>query len=402
MEHHTFNSRLRVLNERSAEFYQHIEKLENNDKKRLISGVHLKLAPGNEIYADFCQGSENAAYPYTDVIFVFDSLVVAAHCRLPSCNVTIYARRLEFVDQGCIDSSGLSFKGLGPGTAGETKRDGKDGEDAGHIDIACHTLIKSPDHRAEQAFLAIGGDGQDATEGRKGEDGAVNVWQSGSKEAIARYQSFDDILKDWVQATSGKNEGFDEGDRADYLRFCRNADFDPTKPVKEGFYIRSAQMNVYGMGWKDRSFNPDDTVVPSNGGDAVEPGKPGNGGRGGDVALAVALKPEDLSGFNADGSGGQPGAATQDVAGGQPGQPVKTILAHFLLQTVKRSTMGISMPPGYKAEQSAHEQKTAVAGKGFKGKAGVPGNGGQYFYTDGAVVEAGRWLHPALAQTLLR
>jgi hypothetical protein len=260
-------------------------------KQVFVSGVRVILE------------SDNAAYPLFErlhqredlksVTICADEVVVRSPLELPGTEVNIYAHRLVFEDsggeKGSINTTPRSYpEDLRPKDRGE----GLKGQNAGDVNLYAREIVApGPAIRV----IANGGRGQAARAGLPGADGdSYGVWDG--KCLTTTFYAGDETL-DWSNDFH-KLGGY--------------------KPVYAQIW------EYYGPGWKGPWYYrtergtqkwPTDGKPPK-----VYPGRPGQGGNGGDIRVADLDEIRNRVQMDA----GTHGKVAAKVDGGHAGQPSKS------------------------------------------------------------------------------
>jgi len=180
-------------------------------------------------------------------LIVCDTLEISGELSLPEYEVAIYARRLIFKDQGCINTSPLNWtmdKAADYNPSAKTGgANGAEGRHAGKQSIFINELQET-DHASIKRFICRGGRGQHAGLGKDGADG-TSYYTVGTK---------------WELTDSGHYNSY----TASYVSPC---------------------VYAHAKWWWGFFPLPEDKrgteKWPTNGEDALEPGRPGSGGNGG-------------------------------------------------------------------------------------------------------------------------
>ncbi len=263
-----------------------------------ILGVTVTLQSGERLHkalhADRASQKIERSSPAPDVrslTILCDTLYINSPLCVPQAEVKIFAREIVFGPGAFIDTSPLDWRTPRARDASETGSDGESGahgRPAGAVTVMCKRvwqgrpgaltrLANSPDR-----LIANGGRGQDAGQGKNGEDGVSRrVYSS------AHYSH----RETWISTTVFKPT------------------FDPPA------YHYKADIRVLSKitaGHEETG----QTSPPTSGTDAVAPGIPGDPG---DAGLLTTNQADILNCFSGD-----PGAAGQkarNVFGGRAGSP---------------------------------------------------------------------------------
>jgi pimeloyl-ACP methyl ester carboxylesterase len=306
------------------------------------------------------QGNPNYLYQYHDnddikVMTIYaESLIIRDPFRLPQTNVNIYAKELRFEDKSsnnraCIITTPRSIEQepepqiipaythiSNPSKTFYSPGIAEDGLKAGNVNVYCDSFHS--DSNYSQRFVLEGGKGQQAGKGRDGED-----------EIPMPYQKFDNY--DFVVYREFKKEK------------------------------KCCGIGCWPCGWKDTEYYGTKSW-PKSGTDAVQAGKPGEGGTGGSFTSN-----KDLSKY-INISGGKAGKKAPDNKGGRPGAPSKAI---WLFQ--KKYWDGDQKHDVTQNPNQVTNGKDALAPEAKK-PIGDPGSFDQ-------VDESYKWLTTYLLQTIL-
>lgn len=218
-----------------------------------------------------------------------DVVIIRQRMHVPGTNVTIKARELRFEGSGQINTTPTS-KAV-PAPSGNRNNpnnpvpgsDGAHGNHAGNITLSIDVFHVPPGNM--KRFILDGAKGQDAGQGMDGEDHGNEVMESWSSYSV----TIDDT-RIYYSGTGA--------------------------PI----VFRKTH---WDYSWSDDRTDRTDTKGedrwPANGGNAVPPGRPGNGGNGGVLLCNLDEKklPDSLISIEP----GQAGRKARDAYGGRHGQP---------------------------------------------------------------------------------
>jgi hypothetical protein len=263
-------------------------------KHAFVSGVRVVLESNNATYPLFQRLHQRE--DLRSVTVCADEVVVRSPLEVPGAEVNIYAHRLVFEDgggeRGSINTTPRSYpQDLRP----QRRDEGLKGQKAGDVNLYVNS-VHAPGTPAR--VFANGGQGQPARAGVPGENGdSVEKWDG--KCLTTTWYAGDETL-DWSH--DFKNlEGY--------------------TPVYAHIW------EYYGPGWKGPWYYitergkkqwPTDGKPPK-----VYPGRPGQGGDGGDVRVP---DPDDLKGRVRQEPGAH-GKVADRVEPSKAGQPVKSCRA---------------------------------------------------------------------------
>ena len=254
----------------------------NRETRRVeISGKHVDLIPGDEnnLFADYTYVEGGVANADIQELFIYaETVVIGGELRLPGTDVTIYAKELIFQDSdehiAKINTTPLAY-----GKAAAQFQNGQRGEDAGNVTLHVHS-VQLPDDGVEnpvKRFVLRGGDGQAAGEGRRG--------ANGQSRTIPQPQDVPNPIN-----AVGILKVLGEYPTATYIQ------------LDNAFRVPVEQVG-------SRSF-------PTDGGNAVPGGRPGDGGTGGRLKSSLLQV-----GMLTDVSGGAAGSPATSLKGGRAGTP---------------------------------------------------------------------------------
>ncbi|HBF21238.1 MAG TPA: hypothetical protein DDW81_14145, partial [Cryomorphaceae bacterium] len=283
-----------------------------------------------------------------------DTLEVHGQLKIPETNLTVYARKLVWgTAKASINSSPLPWAvKKAQNAAGQQKgENGAHGRHAGNI----HLFIgkSEPADDQEQRLLACGGNGQDPGAGADGKDGESRQSRDGFEAAVK------------TPAISKAQVSFDT----------------PAIYYTYGWYWSFIKGTSGTHTWGTDSF-------PTDGTDAVAPGKPGNAGNGGEI-ITTDKKLMDHS----DNSPGKAGQKERDYRGGTAGRPLKS--AKYAVKLYMDAFGTDNAGKDVAKLEGNHTTKSGTGAKALpadiiKGKS-------QSKHLD----QAGLWIHPLQLQKVL-
>ena len=349
-----------------------------NERDRTATGLHVIVDDKDDqqilygvtaLPADTKRSSATGPLPVqkvTRLTIICDTLTVRCRWWMPECEVIIYARRIEFVGEGCIDTSPAPWELKRARDAYDKTpgANGADGRPGGKVTIYTRDVDTTAGSRAKR-IITDGGNGQDAGKGIDGINGG----------------SASNTLS-WL------------GD--DYVDTKRWTDSFMTTVVKVKLEHHRGK-TVLGIRriWKVAGFERHNKVEgttepPSNGTDAVRPGDAGSGGAPGVLATndagLIALwqaKP------------GKAGQEAPRAKGGEAGWPRQSVFYeckyywHFYLGSGEYDNTSES--------EVQHTDHYSYPGASFSGRAG---NDADLVSIDLSETEANIWLHASLVPLL--
>ena len=326
----------------------------------MIAGVHLvfQAKHENKLYDAFnvprTQKLDPTKLPTKRALLIAcDTLEIYGELSLPEIDVAIYARRLIFKEQGSINTSPLNWTMDHAANFDPEKQkggdDGAEGRHAGNLAVFVKEI--EPSHDSTKRFICRGGRGQHAGLGRKGDNGR-------SLEAVS----------DFFHYKQGSHDNYYT---ASYAHPCVFATY-----TWKWTFIEINSGQVGENGW------------PTDGQNALKPGRPGSGGNGGSWVSNV----RDLIAL-LDNTAAGPGDTAQDCSGGTAGTP--TTSTHY---RVTIHFDGISEHPN--GENDLVETKSTKDGKGYKAEASTGGSGKSV--APKTIDIANAWIHPLQLDAVLR
>src|SRR5215510_14271278 len=154
----------------------YIQRYSTRDAKgqdhHVVAGVHLIFKQGHEnnlFDAFHVDRSRQKMDPSSQKVatkslrIACDTLTIYGELSLPECDIEIYARKLEFLANGAVNTSPLSWTldraaDANP-QARAAGRDGADGRHAGMISVFVDEAAV-PQGESRKRFIALGGNGQ--------------------------------------------------------------------------------------------------------------------------------------------------------------------------------------------------------------------------------------------------
>jgi hypothetical protein len=285
----------------TSSLYLHRSKHTREDgvEQNVIAGVHLVFKAGhkNNLYDAFniprTQKLDPTKLPAKRAILIAcDTLEIYGELSLPEIEVAIYARRLVFKEQGNINTTPLNWTmdkaadyDLGQLKGGAN---GAEGRNAGNFAVFIKEM-EEPSHESTKRFICRGGRGQHAGHGRPGDNGhsldTINsIFEHMEGHHLNRYS-------------------------ASFANPCVFA----TYKWWWGFVLDSGQRGEDG--W------------PTDGQNALEPGRPGSGGNGG----SWVSNGRDLI-ARVDNTAAGPGDTAPDCPGGTAGTPTTSTHYHVTIR----------------------------------------------------------------------
>ncbi len=347
-----------------------------NERERIATGLHVivddhdsehRLYGVTALPADTKRSSATGALPaqkVTKLTVICDTLTVKCRWWMPECEVTVFARQIEFEGDGCIDTSPAPWElahakdayGKTPGA------NGADGRAGGKVTIYARDVYAPA---GSKRVITDGGNGQGAGKGLDGQDG---------KSASAALSWIGD---DYTDQSSWNDSGIKT-----------------TVAVKLTNHKGKTVLGIRRI-WRVlevlvRHDTIDGTnVPPTDGTDAVKPGDAGNGGKPG--LLATNLPAFGALWSARPGKAGQEAPRANGGAGGWPQQSV-----YYECEYRHKIHIGGSDDNSENAKVK-HTDYSTRNGASYSGKAG---NDADPVALDLSETEANIWLHTALVSLL--
>jgi hypothetical protein len=319
-------------------------------KKVYVSGLDLIFDPGKDGHS--FTGYDESPQNIKEMHITADRLIIRQRMHLPQTDVFVTARELimegDGEDAGAIDTTPKPHKQAAengnrndpenpvPGT------DGKDGAKGGDIQLNIGS-IKLPSGNKPR-FILKGANGQAAGEGLPGMD----------QSAMKSWSKYNIRAKEEIGSERNVNAGSIKA-RNDRPFVYIKVDID---------YIAGLSLN------KDETIEEGEDKWPQNGGDAVKPGRAGNGGDGGDFSSSV-----DIAYNLIDAAGGKAGAKAMDQLGGKHGQPYPCSHVHYKAEMKTNDGFIAYWPKPRKISETPCPSLTD--GQSFTAEAGSTGNNGR-------------------------
>ncbi|MDA0525774.1 hypothetical protein [Methanococcoides alaskense] len=337
----------------------------NLDKSQnhTVDGVHIVLAQDNPnglwdvLHVDRNTQKLDPQDPYVatrSLQICCDTIEIHGELSVPEADVTIYARRLVWATaDAAINTSPLPWviPKAGNAVRSDPGKNGVAGRNAGTFQLFVSEVDSADD--SWPRLLALGGRGQDPGAGMDGNPGV----KMGSYSSIPFKVTDSDISKSSV-----------------------TVNFKPVA-VYVDYEWRWALSQVAHGKCGENSF-------PTNGGNALAPGIPGDGGNGGSLTTNLAAVVPSFK-----NTGGQAGTKESDYRGGKPGIPrscgkYKVKLWENLFGTNN----------AHKEVTKTNSNKTA---KGEDAKAQSAPHGAGSTPEPSVIPETNAWLHPLGLQKTL-
>ncbi len=278
-----------------------------------------------------------------------DRVIIRSPLILAQTRVAIHARELRFEGDGRIETTPRARTLQLPGATWEDNRnvgfDGIPGHNGGDVDVIVEKFVSDP--TTSTRFVMRGGAGGSPGEGRNGVNENDVVFESA----------------DWTKLMQRAGN-----------RICESG------PLAVAIFRQRIIIDDETGEDRVTSTCGSDTAT-ARGERAVPAGRPGTGGRGGNLRSTV-----DLSGY-ATQTGGAPGARGQDKIGGALSS------RRFVYRTI--TTITFNGRP-----QTATRDVTApkAPGANAAAPAGVAGASGAFQ----AVTESGDWIHPFALRAVIQ
>lgn len=348
-----------------------------NERDRTAIGLHVIVDDKDDeqilygvtaLPADTKRASATGLLPVqkvTRLTVICDTLTVRCRWWMPECELIIYARRLEFTGDGCIDTSPAPWElprardaaGTTPGASGA------DGRPGGKVTVYARDVDAPAGSRAKR-IITDGGKGQDAGKGINGTDGrnaSNTIWLP--DDYVDRKKWTDSWMTTVVNVKLEHHKG------------------------KSVLGIR----RIWKVAGIERHNQVQGTTEPpGDGTDAVAPGAAGNGGAPGVLATNQA----GLIAFWQ----AKPGKAGQEAPrakGGEGGSPRKSVF--YECEYWWHFYMGSGEYDNSSEAKVKHLDYESHNGASYTSK---PGNDADLVSIDLSETEANIWLHASLVPLL--
>lgn len=345
-----------------------------NIKDRTATGLHVivddkddahRLFGVTAVAAGTTRSSRTGDLPAQKVsklTVICDTLTIRCRWWLPECSVTIFARRIEFEGDGCIDTSPAPWDmPNAQDSAGRTPgANGANGRQGGDVRVHVEDLVTPQGSRIKR-IVTDGGSGQGAGRGQNGSDGK-SVWGALS----------------WI--------GNDYTDKDYYI----DSGMKTTVAVKLDKHKGKTVLGIRRI-WKVAEFVTGSNMVegitepPTDGTSAVAPGDAGDGGAAGKLFTnqrkLVALW---------SGKPGKAGKQAPTAQGGKGGWPNQSVFYECTYYHEFHLWGSDDNSSSAKVQVTQHSTKD---GASFTGKAGKDADPVSEELNE---TETNVWLHPAI------
>jgi|GEM_PF-3967910 len=367
------HTRVKTILTSEEALYQSIQYIENDKKRILITAIKLDIKEGSDIFTTYCNGDYSESFPHKEIIFACDQITFDAACHFPSCDIKIFCRQLIFTEKAQIKTAGKnSF------TKSPSQKDGRNGNNGGDVTLHC-LEIKMPTNLNIPCIVTNGDDGQDPKPGQDGKNGK-NCTLNDDK-TITNLESFSDFTRYLLKTNAINKWQFNE-----YFRNLSDKKFNPFDKVYSGYTMRSIKLYP-SKSYPNQYFNKGDNKKPTDGTDAVPPGKAGDGGSSGSLTFNT-FSDSHLKIVQAyEHNTGTPGETAPTAQGGKAGKPMYTMSVYFEYK--------------HNSDEVLVEKKDWLTTKNGKNAFGEPGKQGN----QGKVIKLGKehyWIHPALADVFIK
>jgi len=336
----------------------------NADKSQdhTVVGVHIVLAKGNpnQLWETFHVDRGHKLDPLNPHVatrkleICCDTLEIYGELSIPEAQVSIYARRLVWATaDASITTTPLDWAvdKAADAAQGKPGKNGVEGRNAGDLQVFVGAVEPADDARPR--FIANGGRGQHPGRGLDGSRG----------KNMTSYSSVSFTLRDSKISESKATVNFSPA--AVYI------DYEWRWAVAQ---------------WASGKKGED--AFPGNGGDALAPGIPGNGGHGGKFTTNVVQLAKSLR-----NTGGQAGTKERDYSGGAAGTPTKAGKYRLTLWHNMFGTDSASY------ELNKYEERTTKRGKDAPAQG--PSRGAGKRPEPVFLNAANAWVHPLSLQLML-
>lgn len=343
-------------------------------KNRTATGLHVIIDDKDDAYrlhgvtataAGTTRSSRTGDLPTQKVsklTVICDTLTVRCRWWLPECDVIIFARRIEFEGDGCIDTSPAPWDmANAQDSTGSTRgANGAHGRRGGDVRVHANDIAIPANSKAKR-IITDGGNGQGAGKGQNGADGknATGALSWIGDDYTDKDSLTDTGMKTTVALKLDKHKGKTV---LGIRRIWKVAEF------------IEASNTVYG------------TTEPSTDGtSAIAPGDAGDGGAPGKFSTNQQSLAALWSGK--PGKAGRQAPTANGGAGGWPRQSV------FYECTYRHEFHLWGDDDNTKNAKFTHSEYSTKDGGSFTGKAG---NDADPVSIDLSETEANIWLHPGI------
>ncbi len=349
-----------------------------NERDRTATGLHIIVDDRDDeqilygvtaLPAETKRSSATGLLPaqkVTKLTVICDTLTVRCRWWMPECDVIVFARRILFEGEGCIDTSPAPWElprardayGTTPGANGANGRSG------GKVTINARDVDAPAGSRAKR-IITDGGNGQSAGKGLDGRDGKS---ASGALTWIGDDYTDEKSWKDSFRTTTVKVKLNDHKGKTilGIRRIWRTLEIERSNLVQGT------------------------TEPPGNGTDAVKPGDAGSGGAPGVLAT-------NLAGLIAlwQAKPGKAGAQAPTAKGGAAGWPQQSVF----YECEYRFKVHVFPDPYDNSDEAKvkHWDYSTRNGATYEGQ---PGNDAGPVSIDLSETEANVWLHASLVPLL--
>jgi len=361
------------------------------DQRLVCVGLNVRIARdaaiGQNVYAATATEDDRKIDPAIKPVqikvkgltVVCDTLTIGCRWWLPECDVRIFARRIVFQNDGCIDTSPQPWvRANAANAAGKTAgAKGEGGRTAGDITLFAGK-VETPKGSRARRLIAKGSDGQGGGEGVRGADGRNSP---GNRLGFKGVYTHEDKHTDTSVITTVK------------VKLDKHSDH-TIIGIRRRWKV--FEMNAGEGDWGTLEF-------PTSGVDAIAPGDSGNGGNGG----KVYTNRDDLIAVS-DAAAGKAGRLAPIARGGAAGQPMK---AAYYDNTYYWKAHSIILSPIYwfAKDQYSHdnsgESKIEVklnTTRAGQEKSAAPGSDGKTWEPELAKSnKTNLWLHPRIVPVVL-
>jgi hypothetical protein len=349
-----------------------------NERERTATGLHVIVDdrdPEQRLYgvtalpADTRRSSAEGALPaqkVTRLTVICDTLTVRCRWWMPECEVNVFARRIEFTGDGCIDTSPAPWELPNARDASGTTAgaNGASGRAGGKVSIYVRE-VETPSGSRTKRVVTDGGNGQGAGKGLNGQDGKS---ASGALTWIGDdYTDKDQWTDSWIKTTVAKKLENHKGKKVlGIRRIWRVAEV----------FIRSN--TVAGT-----------EIPPTSGTSAVKPGNAGSGAKAGVLATNLAALGPLWS-----AKPGSAGKQAPRAVGGSGGSPRLSVFYECEYRHKIHFDASDDNTENAKVKHTDYETKD---GESYSGEAGSDAGA---VAIDLSETEANIWLHASLVPLL--
>lgn len=324
-------------------------------------------------------GKEKDWQKVTKLTIICDTLTIRCRWWLPECDVEIYARRVEFEGDGCLDTSPPPWASdKAQNSFGKTSgSNGANGHPGGDVLLYVNEIV-APAEATMKRIVTDGGNGQGGGHGQNGDEGnSVSGHLYLPSDYVDSSAHTDSGMRTVVNVTLGKHG---------------------SRPV---LGIRRI--------WKVMEFATGSNTLegtsqtPTDGKPAIPPGDSGDGGAAGKLTANKQVTIKQAIGNLWSGRPGKAGSLAPVAKGGKAGEPVDSVFYECTYwhkigdewRIWKAFAEDIDNSASAKVEMKEYHTED---GKTYEAK---PGSDAQPVEAKIVDADANIWLHPSLVPLVM-